>query len=246
MTVKTALLATDFDGTLCRGTDKGYRVSDEDKNALASFRAAGGVFGVVTGRGAASIRGALENNGVSPDFVVANNGGVIMDAGMNIVASTHVPGGVLTELAPMLRRHGCPYIIVQRDNEEQHWMQDGYNIWESFTQVSTGTGSVEETTAFIPEIHAFLGRYVTAHPNGNCIDITAAGVSKATGVADVCKRFGVPLDRAWTVGDNLNDLPMVAAYNGYAMERSPEGLKTSARGIVKTIAELIEIIGICG
>ena len=46
------LFLSDFDGTLVRADGT---VSEENKRAIAAYRAAGGVFAVCTGRGIASI-----------------------------------------------------------------------------------------------------------------------------------------------------------------------------------------------
>ena len=49
--MKTKILASDFDGTLCHQyTAEGYPATVEVLEAIRQFRKSGGLFGVVTGR----------------------------------------------------------------------------------------------------------------------------------------------------------------------------------------------------
>lgn len=43
------------------------------------------------------------------------------------------------------------------------------------------------------------------------VDIGPAGLNKATGLADVCRRLGVSLNQVAALGDHYNDLPMLRA-----------------------------------
>ena len=69
------ILASDYDGTL-RVNEK---VESYDLDMIHKHRAAGNLFGLVTGRSMESIKAEIKGNGIEVDFVIANNGGVIYD-----------------------------------------------------------------------------------------------------------------------------------------------------------------------
>ena len=43
-----------------------------------------------------------------------------------------------------------------------------------------------------------------------------------------------------TIGDNYNDIDMVTAFSGYAVESGVPELKSAAHGVVKSVAEMID------
>ncbi len=69
------ILASDYDGTL--RTEE--LVDINDVHAIHEFRAAGNMFGLVTGRSMESLQTEIQKNKIEFDFIVANNGGVIYD-----------------------------------------------------------------------------------------------------------------------------------------------------------------------
>ena len=73
--MRMKILASDYDGTL--RTEE--LVDINDVHAIHEFRAAGNMFGLVTGRSMESIQTEIQKNKIEFDFIVANNGGVIYD-----------------------------------------------------------------------------------------------------------------------------------------------------------------------
>ena len=78
------------------------------------------------------------------------------------------------------------------------------------------------------------------------LEITPQGVSKGTGLADLCKVLGVPIGEAIGVGDAFNDIPMLqTAGLGAAMGNSNEDAIRAADVVVADndhdgIAEVID------
>ena len=67
------------------------------------------------------------------------------------------------------------------------------------------------------------------------------GVDKPAGIRRYVDAMGLKPERIITVGDNLNDIAMITAYEGYAMANGREETKAAAPcGVVNSIAELIE------
>ncbi len=84
----------------------------------------------------------------------------------------------------------------------------------------------------------FAGRadVTVAHPR--FLEFVAPGVSKGTAVRWLARRWRVPLGRVLSIGDQRNDLEMLAAVgHGAAMPSSPEEVLVAARYIAPPLAE---------
>ena len=76
------LLACDFDGTVfCK-----HSISERDLLAIARWRAEGNLFGIVTGRGAGTLLADLSRFPLEYDFLLCNNGALLLDSRANPVA----------------------------------------------------------------------------------------------------------------------------------------------------------------
>jgi Cof subfamily protein (haloacid dehalogenase superfamily) len=75
-----------------------------------------------------------------------------------------------------------------------------------------------------------------SHPQ--FMEFIAPGVSKGRALSWLARRAGVPLGAALAIGDQLNDLEMVAlAGHGAAMASAPDELRSVARYIAPPVAE---------
>ncbi|WP_338540595.1 Cof-type HAD-IIB family hydrolase [Paenibacillus tundrae] len=77
------------------------------------------------------------------------------------------------------------------------------------------------------------------------IEINPAGISKASGVAEVCKLLGIEMSEVVAVGDSLNDLAVIEAVGlGVAMGNAQEQVKEAADLIVASNNEdgIVEVI----
>jgi Cof subfamily protein (haloacid dehalogenase superfamily) len=69
-------------------------------------------------------------------------------------------------------------------------------------------------------------------------EISGTSISKASGLATLCRHLGIPRERVMAVGDNLNDLEMVEwAGLGVAMGNGAPELKAVAGVVAPTLAE---------
>ena len=62
--------------------------------------------------------------------------------------------------------------------------------------------------AIAPSLEVLLTEYPSR--DFSMVDVCAAGITKGTGLAAVAARFGVAQDEVMAVGDNHNDLGMLA------------------------------------
>jgi hypothetical protein len=82
------------------------------------------------------------------------------------------------------------------------------------------------------------GQFEISNSHITNIECNARGISKASGLEEVCGMLGIPLSEAIAVGDSLNDIPMIrAAGLGVAMGNAQEPVKQAADYIAPTNSE---------
>lgn len=242
------IIATDYDGTLNHNG-----IDDVKCNAISSWRKAGNLFGIVSGRGVRSLLDCIEDKGFEYDFLIANNGAVVCDKDLNILKEYRCDGAVAKPVIENLFSWGCPFanidkdvtIIVRADGEEcdeednEIYLQQLPQI-DYFNQISTMLDSVEEAAQIVFKIKEKYGEVLTPLLNGDCIDIVPADVDKAKGIYGLLEALGASYDDVIAVGDDYNDEAMIAEFRSYAMANGVQLIKDLADDITKGITELIE------
>lgn len=237
------LVATDVDGTLLGPDD---RVTPRAAAVIERVVAAGVGFVLVTGRPPRWIPPVVDQLGVAPVAVCAN-GGVLYDAASDeILWSRTLEPEVLAEIAtaaaevlPTCRlaveRLG-PLDGARSPSEGGHFVveRDYRDPWASTDPRIASRDEVLAAPAVkllirCPELSsdamvAALAPVVGdtadltySHPRG-LVEVSPAGVTKASGLAEIARRLDVPPEEVVAFGDMPNDLPMLEwAGHGVAM-----------------------------
>ena len=111
----------------------------------------------------------------------------------------------------------------------QFWVDDYAEVTDRIFMFS----SVVDEDDVLREIAYFdetLGGLMDVVGSGEgYFDVVCPGVSKATGLARLCERFGIAPDKVVAFGDSDNDLAMLDfAGIGYAMAQAPENVRAAA------------------
>ncbi len=106
--------------------------------------------------------------------------------------------------------------------------------------VSLGYHTNEESARWADLLNADLGAGIDAHHNNIGIDITRAGVDKATGIADMLALAEWGNANVTTIGDNTNDIEMIKRYRGYAVDNAAAPVKAAAAGICESVGDMLE------
>jgi hypothetical protein len=246
------LIASDVDGTLLGPSEA---LSGRTIETVGRVLDAGVPFVLATGRPPrwiAPVSGPLELTG----YAVCANGAVLYDIGRDQVVAVHglLGSELLHDIASALDKAlpGCR-LAGERisDGSPDHDMRnfviepDYHNPWgdgEGRTApraevlghpaikllVSHRGMTSEEMALAVREL--FAGEVdVTYSSSGGLVELSAHGVTKATGLADVAERVGVPAERVIAFGDMPNDVEMLGwAGHGVAMANGhPEVLKVA-------------------
>jgi len=94
----------------------------------------------------------------------------------------------------------------------------------------------------VEKLREEFGSVLNPTRNGSFMDISPAGVDKATGLARYARLAGVPRENVWTVGDNHNDIPMLKAFHGCAIAGRPAAESDAAEFVVDEVADVVEML----
>jgi Cof subfamily protein (haloacid dehalogenase superfamily) len=223
--VSFRLVASDLDGTLLRDD---LTVSPRTVAALDRATGAGIRFVMVTGRPVRWLPAVFEHTRVRGPVVCAN-GAVIYDPERDeIIRGAPLAIDVLAEVVAALRRE-LPEVVFAVEVDHGRAMRSEAE-WPLIRdtverQIVDRAGLVAapavKLLARLPdgEPDEFLAActrlldgtvQVTSSSRRALVEISAAGVTKASGLAWLAERAGVPPERVVAYGDMPNDLPMFA------------------------------------
>ncbi|HET9519009.1 MAG TPA: HAD family hydrolase [Actinoplanes sp.] len=222
------LVATDIDGTLIR-SDR--TLSARTIEVLTRLTGDGVPVVLVTGRPVRWLR-QLYDQLPEPLPAVCANGAVVYDPHADEVLHTAaLETELLIEVVRRLRDLVPDVsLAVEVEDGRSFWHEQRWPMhWEFDHRAVRVIASPEELTTMPavkllarsgghdPDTFAELvsrslaGLAETTHSSSTAlVEISAAGVTKAAGLAWVCEQHGLPADRVIAFGDMPNDVPMLA------------------------------------
>lgn len=248
------ILASDYDGTLRR-----QEVEQSEIDAIHQFRAQGNLFGIVTGRAVDMIFEELRHFQVPFDFLICNNGAIVVDQQGKRIASwdmdyqkamefiEHFPP---LEEAMLGLSNGIEYHRLR--TTQRTYRAKNYNaplgkgpssldevLLEKRVNSFFLRGKDEQETWLLKQqFEKTYGEWMDFHFNNGTLDISRVGVNKATGVQYLQSKY--PEANVQVIGDGYNDVDMIAKFHGYAMENGVEEAKQVAKKIVSSVAQCIQ------
>lgn len=255
--MKYRLFCSDFDGTLVRGDGT---ISDGTKKEIARYTAAGGIFTIVTGRMTPSILPRARE--IAKDgIVVSYQGAVISEIGTGKILKNACFGLREALNAVRLLEEGNHHIHVYTDGGLFANRRD--EMLEAYEKVCAVTGTVlteklsdwlertkppvvkilvmiepEKRLALKEELQEKLGEnYFVTCSNDWLVELMPTGQDKGSAIRFLSEYFRVPKEEIAAIGDQLNDLPMLAEAGGrFAVGNAQEELKRIAT-VVKPCEE---------
>lgn len=244
------LFLSDFDGTLVRADGT---VSQENIQAIADYRAAGGVFAVVTGRMLRSILPRLKELGIEEGLVAAYQGGMIADIRTGKVISERgfSPKEAIRAVR-LLEEKGEHIHVYLKDELYCNRDDELLRIYERVCGVKGTVSKIplselvrerdrkvtkviamlepERKGALMRELEERLGSgYSVTTSAAWLVEVLPEGADKGAAVRALCERYRVEAKSAAAIGDQLNDLPMLLAAGGrFAVAGAEEELKKIA------------------
>ncbi|WP_280468513.1 HAD family hydrolase [Nocardia cyriacigeorgica] len=257
---KPELVASDVDGTLI---DPDERVTARTKAAVGALVADGVPFVLATGRPPRWIRPVVDGLGFAP-LCVCGNGAVIYDSAADRVLTSHtldidtlgwiadlaeatLPGcGLAAERVGASAHDAVTPQFVSSPEYEHAWLNPDDTAVARHEVIDApaikmlirlpGARSGDMLRALAPLVGDRAD--ITYSTDHGLIELSAPGVTKASGLRTVAERLGVDPSAAIAFGDMPNDIPMLTlAGRGVAMANAhPEAL-AAANEVTTTNAE---------
>jgi Cof subfamily protein (haloacid dehalogenase superfamily) len=247
--MRVGLVATDLDGTLVR---EDLRVG---ARTVAALERAPAVV-LVTGRPVRWLAMVYEYLSIQPLAVAANGAAIYDPVSDSVIHQTPLEPAAMAEAIDRLRA-AVPGVRVgvEVDGGRAMLHEPGYPLgpWgENDPRVAeveparllaqpavkllvkAGPQPPDEFTAAVGGILAGLGEATHSSSSG-MVEVSAAGITKAAGLAWVADRLGVPASEVVAFGDMPNDLPMFGwAGWGVAMANAHPAVLAAADDVTGT------------
>jgi len=255
------MVAVDEDGTFVRPDYTFDQVRFE--RIWDRMEALGVRFAVATGNQYLQVRKLFSPRYVPHMGICAQDGTYVTDGDHKVLVSVMDPGlvsevvGVLRGLGLCVQLCGVRAAAVERGAQveqsaydellsilrlyyvELDDVDDVLAVDDQTTMMATFMESekrAEEVAALI-EKH-MEGRIVARSGGDGCVDILAPGTSKAGGLRQLAKRWGIDASEVVAFGNSYNDLEMIEwAGTGVMMADAPEDLKEKAQLIAPPCSE---------
>ena len=226
-----SLIASDVDGTLLNDDEA---ITERTRAAVGAAVSGGATFVLATGRPPRWIAPVVDALGFAPMAVCAN-GAVIYDPASDRIVSARTLSpealGALAEVATrVIPGAGLAVERIGRSAHDaatpQFISSPGYeHAWlnPDNTEVSledllsapavkllirkAGARSDDMAAALAKHVH--LDGDITYSTNNGLVEVVPPGISKATGVEEIARPFGIAADDIVAFGDMPNDVPML-------------------------------------
>ena len=219
------LIATDFDGTFIRNGV----ISAADRAAVERWRKTGRLFGFVTGRGIDFIETARDY-GVEADYFLLYNGALLITPDGKVHKEYLLNRETFARLAAFFRNVGDICSFSEPGTEAY------------YHQYYARMPTQEQALAVAAQAEELFGEELAVFVNGEHINIGIRGSSKAQGVTDALAYYGLPEDAALVFGDDYNDLEMLKAHDGWAVETGRPAVLEKAPHVCRDPAQVINRI----
>lgn len=249
------LLIADVDGTL---VTRDKALTPRTREAVARLRAAGVQFTITSGRpprGMASLVGPL--NLTAP--VAAFNGGMYVRPDLKtVLAQRTIPPAVARQVVDELLQAGLDVWVYRgtdwflRRTDAPRVARESSNVGFAPTVIEDLRGvldgavkivGVSEDRARVARCEAELGARLgadasAARSNPFYLDVTHPEANKGMVVREASRLLQIPLDEIATIGDMLNDVPMLSiAGHSIAMGNASSEVQRFARHVTTSNEE---------
>lgn len=250
--------ASDLDGTLFRNK----KISAEDLNAIRNWRAAGNVFGLVTGRPFIMLKPIFETFGLEVDFAICDNGAIIHDGDGQIIFETELSKKILLDIMNEPTASKSYHFALEASDEffcvvlsQKSWVLTEKSRWDfpltildaaqvaaipkTINQIALGFDTPEEAQESVDALNQKFGAKIFAQRNYNSVDIVAAGINKSTGIEKILALRNWHGAEIFVIGDESNDLPMIKKFGGYTVVTAKDFVKHEAKAVVNSVGDML-------
>lgn len=228
------VLVSDYDQTLYLD-DEGI---EANKLAIRKFREAGNIFIIATGRSFTDFKKKSDAYSLEYDYVILNHGSIILDNKDNVIFCETIDKNIVQDIKKNIHleksiSHFCCSLFESRVDFD----------YKDLTKIEARYSNKEDAWSINESINKKYSEYVNSYfLSSNSIEIISSKTNKSYAIRILINKLNINKEEVVTVGDGYSDIEMVRSFNGYAMEDSVPELKEIAKGSVKSISDLLEMI----
>ena len=245
-TVPYRLLALDLDGTLLRADQQ---VDEADIGAIRELQRAGVTVTIVTGRLQSGALGAARACGIEGAIACVEGSHIVELASNKTLAHHPMEREVLREAVTahglstfVFDAHGihhdhtgAPYAGYVRTWSPNLRVVEEDVAWQADAIAAVAVGDPEPIAAAHAVLRAHADRLfsvsfaISQCPGKHAVLVRAAGPTKGTALAELCRLIGCTTSDAVAIGDWVNDVPMFeVAGRSFVMGGAPEHVTAKA------------------
>ncbi len=248
------IVASDYDGTIKLEDKRPEKTID----AIEKWQKKGNLFGIVTGRSTATIKEEIRKYELSPDFLICNNGGVILNRELEVLSLNLIDFNEAKKIIEYIEGIECNEYIL---NDGFHRARKAISSQKKTLHNSPSTVSVEEMMQKKEIAQIVIGfdqqenanqvaiylnenyeQAIEAFANINCVDIVPKGCSKANGIRSVAEMLDLSLDSISAIGDSYNDLSMLEAFHSATLDHALPEIKACADHVVEDVSAFLDLL----
>ncbi len=221
------MIVSDYDETLYK-TVYGLR---QNIRAIKEFRKNGNIFVLSTARPYHSIKKEIDKYNIPFDYLSCSDGTQIFSEN-DYITSSPVDEEVITKVLNTLPREMIPtFSYSMKDN----------NVLEMYYKIDGTFSSEKVLNTLIKELEDYKNINVFYEDiwDDKVIMIKRCDISKATSASLIANMENISHNRIFTIGDGINDIPMIRNFNGFAITGAKDEVLNESLGICKTVSELI-------
>ena len=261
------LFGSDYDGTFYKHKNRGENELEENKAAVEKWRSAGNLFAFATGRAINEMASARFIDGAEFDYLIGLNGGIVIDAKDAVIFRALIEPEIAEKIVKLIETHGFKRVNVTDGFKGYYasasWINDEMkalakkhkiekDMIESFqltleealqnpvAMIAVETDNPEEANAFAAVVNETFSGQVTAFSNLQHVDISAFGLSKATGLEQLAKLHNIEHANVYGMGDSYNDVPMLEKFHGFTLPEANAEIQSFADEIYPTVGAALE------
>lgn len=244
--------SSDFDNTLHFNQRGGISASDIE--AIAAYRAQGGLFGINTGRSAGSLNRTLQGE-IEVDFLITASGAMVQGPGGKLYFDCPLPRDLALEL---LARYRWPSLGLCLAVSDLSWAvaplswvpplarrvsDRGVITLSQLPKTIYGLSlrffRVQDASRVAASMRRRYGDDIAVYQNMLGVDVVAGGCSKGEGLRIVQRELGI--DRMGAIGDSYNDVAQFEAADvAYTFSSSPDHIRAAADVLVPSVEAALE------
>ncbi len=237
------LLVSDFDDTLIGSS---LTLSDQNRAAIVWFMEEGGLFTIATGRSHLTFSPQVPMVPLNAPVVLSNGASIYDFQANRLLFQSTLPSRIVSDLYTVIKQfpdigfeayHGEEMYAFQPNQITRNHVKKvgiSYTICTDPAQVPQPFVKVifQQHTELLQKVQSYVREqwpddYEIIFSNHHLLELTAKGSTKGEQVRRLAQLLGIHMSHLYCVGDNQNDLPMLAlAKVGFCPSDAAEEVKS--------------------